>query len=108
MSTTSTPNPMENDSTLPPAASTATVAEANPHPHPTEITVNGRPVTMPGPEASGLEIKEAAIAQGVPIKLDFVLMVEETSGKRRIVKDQEHVGLRHHEHFFAIPADDNS
>lgn len=99
-----TPAPADHPGASPQAAAGA----ATPHPHPVDITVNGHPVHMPGPEASGLEIKEAAIAQGVAIKLDFVLMQETAPGKRRIIQDQQHVGYTEHSRFFAIPPDDNS
>ena len=77
--------------------------------HPVEITVNNHSVTMAVQEATGLEIKETAIAQGVSIKRDFVLMVERgNSGKREPVADDERIHLHAKQHFFAIPPDDNS
>ncbi len=40
------------------------------HPqHLVDIVVNTRPVEIAGPKATGLQIKEAAITQGVPIEL---------------------------------------
>jgi hypothetical protein len=39
---------------------------ASPRPHTVTVTVNGRPVVLPDHEATGLEIKRAAIAQGLP------------------------------------------
>ena len=47
----------------------STSAEAIQEHHLVQISVNNRPVRIEGPKATGLEIKEAAIAQGVPIQV---------------------------------------
>ena len=75
--------------------------------HEVEILVNGRPVKVMGPKATGLEIKEAAINQGVPIGLEF-LLYEERPGKNKQVGDNEPVHVEHHSRFLAIANDDNS
>jgi hypothetical protein len=72
------------------------------------IHVNERPVTMTGRHQTGLDIKEAAIAQGVPIKTDFVLSVEHGDGHTKIVDDNETVTITEHSRFVAIDNDDNS
>ena len=41
-----------------------------------EVSVNEKPVTLQDEEQTGLDIKQAAIAQGVGIQLDFVLSIE--------------------------------
>jgi hypothetical protein len=76
--------------------------------HDVVITVNERPVTVLGPKVTGLEIKQAAIAQGVPIHLDFVLSEELPNGRTRPVRDHDEVTVNKHSRFVAIPPDDNS
>lgn len=78
------------------------------HPHVVEITVNKRPVRIEGPRATGLEIKQAAIAQGVPIDLGFQLAELLESGKRKIVGDEDTVTVHKGSSFVATAADDNS
>ncbi len=84
------------------------VVASAPQTHPVEITVNGRPVTVAGPRTTGLAIKEAAIAQGVPIQLDFILNEEIGPKKTRLVRDGDEVTIHPHSKFVAIPNDDNS
>jgi len=72
-----------------------------------EITVNGKPVKVRGPTATGAEIKAAAIAQGVRIEPNFVLQ-ELPNGTSRIVGDGDVVHLHPHVRFTAIKPDDNS
>ena len=72
------------------------------------IEVNGQKVEMPSGPATGLEIKEAAIKQGVNIQLGFVLQVQLPNGSAKIVGDNDKVGLSDHLIFTAIAADDNS
>lgn len=73
-----------------------------------EILVNEHRIRIAGPHATGLQIKEAAIAQGVNIALDFVLSEELGNRKARIVRDDETVTLHPDERFVANPPDDNS
>jgi hypothetical protein len=79
-----------------------------PDAHAVTITVNFKAVTMPSQLATGLEIKQAAINQGVAIKLDFVLFRELGHGRREQVRDDQVVELSHGEKFEAVPGDDNS
>jgi hypothetical protein len=72
------------------------------------VTVNEKPVVLEGEEATGAEIKSAAIAQGVPIQQNFVLYEELPNGTSRTVGDQDRVHLREHLRFTAIAPDDNS
>jgi hypothetical protein len=72
------------------------------------ITVNERPVKLHGHEATGAEIKAAAIAQGVAIQPNFVLQEELPNGNSRIIGDTDRVHLRDHLRFTAIAPDDNS
>jgi hypothetical protein len=72
------------------------------------IIVNEQPVKLRGHEATGLEIKKAAIAQRVLIELNFILQEELPNGTSRIVGDDDKVTLREHLRFTAIRPDDNS
>ncbi len=76
--------------------------------HEVVITVNDKPVTVLGPRTTGLAIKQAAIAQGVPIQLDFVLSEELPNGRTRVVRDNDPVTVSKKSRFVAIPNDDNS
>lgn len=73
-----------------------------------EISVNGRPVKMTGKLATGAEIKQAAVNQGVSIQLNFVLQEELPNGSSKIIGDTDPVHLRPHLKFTAIAPDDNS
>jgi hypothetical protein len=75
---------------------------------PVTVTVNGRPVTLPGHRVSGLQIKQAAVEQGVPIQLDFVLSEELGDHRTKIVGDTDIVSVLDRSRFVAIPPDDNS
>lgn len=84
------------------------VEGVNKKPKEIEITVNGRPVKLLKGELTGLEIKQAAIDQSVPIGLDFILQLELPNGNNRIIGDADVVKVRQHERFTAIANDDNS
>lgn len=72
------------------------------------ITVNEQPVTVDGPRLTGRQIKEAAIAQRVPIGLDFILSEEIAKGKTKIVGDDDLVTVNKNSKFHAVANDDNS
>jgi hypothetical protein len=76
--------------------------------HTVTVSVNEQPVKLHGHEATGAEIKAAAIAQGVQIQPNFVLQEELPNGKSRIIGDEDKVHLREHLRFTAIAPDDNS
>jgi hypothetical protein len=76
--------------------------------HVITVTVNEKPVEIEGPKATGLEIKQAAIAQGVKIELSFVLSEELPNRKTRIVGDTDVVTVTKHSRFIAVAPDDNS
>ena len=63
------------------------------------ISLNNRPVTLPDHKATGREIKEAAINQGVPIQIDFVLFEVKGDGILKTVDDDEVVTLHPHQEF---------
>ena len=76
--------------------------------HPVTVTVNERPVALADDEVTGLQIKQAAVSQGVPIQLDFVLSEELGERRARIIGDAEAVHVSDRSRFLAIPPDDNS
>lgn len=76
-------------------------------PKPVTITVNGQPVEMPKGEASGAEIKQTAIAQGVAIEPDFSLFLQEKDGLDP-VRDDEVVKIKKGYEFTAVAPDDVS
>lgn len=86
-----------------PAAAEATAREPR-----VQVLVNGEKVVLDRSEATGAEIKAAAIAAGVPIQPDFVLSEVLPSGKQKIVPDGKKVHLKDGDEFWAIPGDDNS
>jgi prophage tail gpP-like protein len=71
------------------------------------IEVNNKPVRLEDKHVTGLEIKQAAIAQGVEIELDFIL-VEETKHGSRNVGDHEEITVKKDSIFTANASDDNS
>jgi hypothetical protein len=73
-----------------------------------EVTVNKRPVRLTHRRATGLQIKEAAIAQGVNIKVDFQLAEEMGEHDEREIKDDEEVTPHDGDRFIANGPDDNS
>jgi hypothetical protein len=73
-----------------------------------EVTVNGRPVRLEKEQLTGLEIKQAAIGQQVPIELDFILQLELANGDAKIIGDTDEVKIKPHQRFTAIANDDNS
>jgi hypothetical protein len=77
--------------------------------HSVEIHVNTKPVEVQGPKLTGLEVKAAAIAQGVEIQEDFLLTLEAHEGKpAKIVVDDETVTVNKHSKFTANDGDDDS
>lgn len=72
------------------------------------IEVNTHKVKMPAGPASGLEIKEAAIDQGVKIDVTFVLQLQLPNGSAKVIGDDDKVPLSDHLAFTAIAPDDNS
>lgn len=73
-----------------------------------EILVNEYEVLVNEHRMTGLQVKQAAIAQGVPIQLDFVLSEERPNGRPHIVGDNETVSLTKRSKFHAVSPDDNS
>jgi hypothetical protein len=73
------------------------------------VTVNNKPVILPRHRVNGLEIKEAAIAQGVQIELDFILTLEAHDGEpARTIDDDQFVTVTRKSVFTANDGDDDS
>lgn len=73
------------------------------------ITVNHKPVVLQKHRVIGLQIKEAAIEQGVEIELDFILVEEGQDGhEAHIIGDEELITVTKHSVFTANDGDDNS
>jgi Multiubiquitin len=72
------------------------------------VTVNGQFVVLASRKVTGLQVKEAAIAAGVPIQLDFVLSEVRPSGEQKIIPDDREITVKSGDEFWAIPGDDNS
>jgi hypothetical protein len=76
--------------------------------HEVRVTVNGQFVVLGSRKVTGLQIKETAIAAGVPIQLDFFLSEVRTSGEQKIIPDDREITVKSGDEFWAIPGDDNS
>ena len=76
--------------------------------HLVDIIVNTKPVRIEGPKATGLQIKEAAIAQGVKIQLSFQLSEKLGDHKTKVIGDADTVTLHEGAVFAAVADDDNS
>jgi hypothetical protein len=73
------------------------------------VTVNNRPVVLDDHRVTGLEVKRAAIAQGLNIQEDFLLTLEPHGGKpARIIGDDEIITVTKHSAFTANDGDDDS
>jgi Multiubiquitin len=76
--------------------------------HTITVFVNEHPVKFHQHEATGAQIKAAAIAQGVKIQSDFTLFEKREHHPLKQIGDQEKVTLHEHEKFRAVAPDDNS
>lgn len=72
------------------------------------ILVNDQPVHLAKNRVTGLEIKEASIAAGLPIDLGFQLIEELPHDRTRVVGDTDVVEVRTDSRFLALAPDDNS
>lgn len=80
-----------------------------PHPpHLITVTVNNKDVTFQEHKATGAQIKQKAIAQGVSIQADFSLFRVYGPGKMTLVRDDETLTLHEKEAFRAVAPDDSS
>lgn len=75
---------------------------------PVRVTVNRHAVTLAHHRTTGLQIKEAAIAAGVPIDTGFQLDRDLTGGHAEQIGDNQAVEVHEGDRFTAIASDDNS
>ena len=73
-----------------------------------EVKLNNATVVFYERELTGLEFKQAAIAQGVSIQPDFVLQEKRPNGEYVVIGDDDALKLRPRMEFTAIAPDDNS
>jgi hypothetical protein len=73
-----------------------------------EIIVNEKPVPIEKGTRTGLEIKQAAINKGLPIKLDFLLSLDEPNGQSKTIRDTDSIKVHTGQVFTAVADDDNS
>ena len=85
-----------------------TTQEADLLDKPFEISVNKKPIQIEEPIVTGLEIKQAAIDQGVSIDLAFRLVRVEANGERPPVNNADKVDVREFKTFIATAPDDNA
>lgn len=72
------------------------------------VKVNEKDVQIEGPRTTGLNVKETAIRQGVPIQLDFVLYLDLGGGRTKTIDNSDEVTVHDGTEFTAIDNDDNS
>jgi hypothetical protein len=76
---------------------------------PVTVEVNRKEVTLPKKKVTGLEVKEAAIAQGVKVQLDFILVREpEHDRPAEQIDDDEEIKVDKKTAFSCNDGDDNS
>jgi hypothetical protein len=95
---------------MPEPAAASTLLQDHRHHHGAVVTVhvNERPVSLTAHETTGLKIKEVAIAQGVPIEPDFILVEELGHDRTKAIADNDPVHVTDHSRFLANDGDDNS
>lgn len=76
--------------------------------HAVDIVVNKQRVRVEGHEETGLQIKEAAIAQGVQIQISFQLSEVIGDHKTKVIDNSDTVSVHEGAVFVAIADDDNS
>ncbi len=72
------------------------------------VEINGNQVVLDEKVMSGMEIKQAAITQGLQIQPDFVLQLLRPNGEYDPIGDTEEVHVRKGMEFTCIAPDDNS
>lgn len=79
-----------------------------PKPKTVTIEVNDKPVDVDERELTGVEIKAAAIAQGVQIQPNFALYLDRANGTSEPVANDQLTRVHPHMSFSALAPDDNS
>lgn len=76
--------------------------------HPVTVHLNERPVDLPDDRLTGAQIKAVAIAQGVPIQADFILVLERGGNRTETIGDGDEIHVNKQSRFLANDGDDNS
>lgn len=76
--------------------------------HIVTIVVNLKPIQIAGPRVTGLEIKQAAIAQGLPITVDFSLSQIAPGPRPKVIGNDDAVTVTKNSEFTAVSDDDDS
>jgi len=77
--------------------------------HEVEVKVNRKPVVLRKKEVTGLEVKEAAIDQGVSIELGFILVREAEHGHpAEQIDDDQEIKVDKHTEFSCNDGDDDA
>ena len=80
----------------------------NDKPKKVTVEINGNPVVLDEKVMTGMEIKQAAISQGVQIQPDFVLQLQRPNGEYDPIGDDQEVHVHKDMDFTCIAPDDNS
>lgn len=72
------------------------------------ISVNKKPVRVVGAQQTGESIKRTAREAGVEIEQEFVVLVEEDSGRTRVVGDLDVISIKSDTRVRVIDNEDNS
>jgi len=80
---------------------------AGQRPREVRVSVNSQPVDLPERHLTGLDIKQAAIAQSVAIELGFQLSLKR-GDSYEVIGDADTVEIHRDEEFLAVAPDDNS
>jgi len=72
------------------------------------VNVNNKPVVFSDHKATGMEIKVAAINQGVQIEEDFNLFEDKGDEPLKSIGNDDTITIHRNQEFTAVPPDDNS
>jgi len=76
--------------------------------HPVTILVNNKSVEVMGPKATGLEVKQAVLAAGLNVQLDFLLSLERANGEYLSLGDGDVITVNPQSVFNMVSPDHNS
>ncbi|MEO8901170.1 MAG: multiubiquitin domain-containing protein [Polyangiaceae bacterium] len=82
-------------------------AASEKHDHHVVARVNNKPVRLSDHKVSGLDLKQAAINQGVNIKVNYALYRLKGDHQKPVADDQV-INVRDNEEFRCVSGDDNS
>ncbi|OKI45744.1 multiubiquitin domain-containing protein [Micromonospora sp. CB01531] len=71
------------------------------------VSVNNQQVELPEHRVTGLEIKQAAIAQGVHLQPNFQLSLKR-GNRYEVIGDNDTIAVHPNQEFLAVAPDDNS